>query len=67
MALKWLSGQCRKWAMQKSREMETLDAGPNQKQILLRQISTTVRPGETKAIVSDVETKEASSGFGASA
>jgi len=54
--------QCRKRAMQKSREMETLDASPNQKQILLRQISATVRPSETKAIVSDVKTKEASDG-----
>jgi len=38
--------------------MQTLAEDPNQKQILLRQISATVRPSRTKAIVSDDETKD---------
>lgn len=38
--------------------LEMLDANPNQKQILLRQISATVRPSRTKAIVSDVRRDE---------
>jgi len=42
----------------KERGMQTLAEDPNQKQILLRQISATVRPSRTKAIVSDDETKD---------